>query len=716
MNIGGGKGVDLLSVEYRKAVSSLMLKASLSPGLKTWTEGNHVGFEGTKERIKKMFDKVELSVSSYDTAWVAMVPSPYSSQAPYFPECVNWLLENQSHDGSWGLPHPHPMLVKDALSSTLASVLALKRWGVGEEQRNKGLWFIASNFASVSDEKQHSPIGFDIIFPGMIEYAKELDLNLPLGQRDVDAMLQKRDLELKGSLGSNTKSREAYLAYISEGMGRLQDWEMVMKYQMKNGSLLNSPSATAAALSHLQNAGCLNYLRSLLEKFGNAGWELIGILGWRSEVYWDETYRCWLQREEEIFADRATCAIAFRILRLNGYDISSVPLAQFAEDDQYFKFGQDFKDLGAALELFRASEMIIHPDEVVLEKQNSWSSHFLRQGLSNSSIHADRLNKYIAQEVEDALRFPYYANLDRIANRRSIEHYNVDDTRILKTAYRWIIENRLDKLKFARQKLAYCYFSAAATIFSPEQSDARLSWAKNSVLTTVVDDFFDIGGSEEGAPKPYSTALHSTISEIGVKASAWQARNVTSHIIDIWLKLLRSMLQEAQWVSNKSAPTMDEYMTNAYVSFALGPIVLPALYFVGPKLSEEVVEGPECHKLYKLMSTCGRLLNDIHSFKRESKEGKANALALHMIHGNGVTTEEQAIREMKGLVKSQRRELQRLVLQEKGSTVPRICKDLFWKMSKVLHTFYEKDDGFTSHDMLRAVKSVIYEPVLLAEF
>lgn len=786
----------LLLLLHHKPKSSCVtapISASLSPGLKTWTEGNHVGlgFEGTKERIKKMFDKVELSVSSYDTAWVAMVPSPYSSQAPYFPECVNWLLENQSHDGSWGLPHPHPMLVKDALSSTLASVLALKRWGVGEEQRDKGLWFIASNFASVSDEKQHSPIGFDIIFPGMIEYAKELDLNLPLGQRDVDAMLQKRDLELKGGLGSNTKSRDAYLAYISEGMGRLQDWELVMKYQMKNGSLLNSPSATAAALSHLQNAGCLNYLRSLLEKFGNAvptvypldlyarlclvdNLERLGIDRYfRTEIrsVLDETYRCWLQREEEIFADTATCAMAFRILRLNGYDISSVPLAQFAEDDQYFKFGQDFKDLGAALELFRASEMIIHPDEVVLEKQNSWSSHFLRQGLSNSSIHADRLNKYIAQEVEDALRFPYYANLDRIANRRSIEHYNVDDTRILKTAYRsshfcnkdllklavedfnicqsihqnelkqlerWIIENRLDKLKFARQKLAYCYFSAAATIFSPEQSDARLSWAKNSVLTTVVDDFFDIGGSEEELLNLIQlvekwdidiavdccseqveiifSALHSTISEIGVKASAWQARNVTSHIIDIWLKLLRSMLQEAQWVSNKSAPTMDEYMTNAYVSFALGPIVLPALYFVGPKLSEEVVEGPECHKLYKLMSTCGRLLNDIHSFKRESKEGKANALALHMIHGNGVTTEEQAIREMKGLVKSQRRELQRLVLQEKGSTVPRICKDLFWKMSKVLHTFYEKDDGFTSHDMLRAVKSVIYEPVLLAEF
>lgn len=46
---------------------------------------------------------------------------------------------------------------------------------------------------------------------------------------------------------------------------------MVMKYQRKNGSLFNSPSTTAAALTHFHNAGCLHYLSSLLEKFGNAG-------------------------------------------------------------------------------------------------------------------------------------------------------------------------------------------------------------------------------------------------------------------------------------------------------------------------------------------------------------------------------------------------------------------------------------------------------------
>ncbi|KAF9603860.1 hypothetical protein IFM89_038118 [Coptis chinensis] len=53
----------------------------------------------------------------------------------------------------------------------------------------------------------------------------------------------------------------------------------------------------------------------------------------------------------------------------------------------------------------------------------------------------------------------------------------------------WVEENRFDKLNFARQKQACCYFSAAATFFSPQLSEAHMAWAKNGVLTTVFDDF-----------------------------------------------------------------------------------------------------------------------------------------------------------------------------------------------------------------------------------
>ncbi|XAR60034.1 Ent-kaurene synthase [Bertholletia excelsa] len=178
-----------------------LVSGCLKAGMKIARRPN-TGFvysEGSKERferIRNLFSKVELSVSSYDTAWLALVPSPTSSGNPCFPECVDWLLNNQLGDGSWGPSH-HRLLIKDALSSTLASVIALKRWGLGDEQINIGLHFIEMNITSAIDENQYSPIGFDIIFPGMLEYAKDLNLNLPFEPKDLDAMLHRRDLELR---------------------------------------------------------------------------------------------------------------------------------------------------------------------------------------------------------------------------------------------------------------------------------------------------------------------------------------------------------------------------------------------------------------------------------------------------------------------------------------------------------------------------------------
>ena len=78
---------------------------------------------------------------------------------------------------------------------------------------------------------------------------------------------------------------------------------------------------------------------------------------------------------------------------------------------------------------------------------------------------------------------------------------------------------------------------------------------------------------------------------------------------------MRSMWKEAEMVRNNSVPTMAEYMVNGSVSFALGPIVLPALYFIGPKLSQQVIRSDDYRNLFELMSTCGRLLNDIQGFQ-----------------------------------------------------------------------------------------------------
>ncbi|KEH38225.1 Ent-kaurene synthase [Medicago truncatula] len=747
-------------------------------------------FEDTNERIKNMFNKVELSISSYDTAFVAMIPSSTSPHAPFFPQCLNWLLDNQLVDGSWGLPDHHPLLINDALLSTLACILALKQWGIGEDKMNKGLKFIESNLTSINDDKQHHPIGFDIIFPSLIEYAQNLGINLPIGAASLEAMIQKRDKELQRGFQSDSEGWKAYLAYVSEGMLNSLDLNTVLKYQRKNGSLFNSPATTAAAFQHLKNADCLSYLQSVLEKSGNAvptvypldvyarlhmidSLERLGINHhFKEEIQsvLDETYRYWLQRAEDIFLDPTTCAMAFRMLRLNGYDVSSDPFYEYSEDKFANSLKGYLKDVGAVLELYRASQVIIHPDESILVKQSSWTRNLLKQDSSPYQLYTDKIRIYVDNEVNDVLKFPHHANLERLLNRRSVEHYNADETRILKTSYRscnlanqeilklavedfnlcqsiqnkelkqlsrWIVESKLDKLDFARQKLAYCYFSSAATLYSPELSDARISWAKNGVLTTVVDDFFDVGSSEEEqvnliqlmekwdvdvntvfcseAVKIIFSAVRSTICEIGEKSVERQGRNVKDNVIKIWLDLMRSMFTEAEWSRTKTIPTIDDYMQNAYVSFALGPIVLPALYLVGPKLSDDASENQELDHLFKTMSTSGRLLNDIQGFKRESEEGKLNAVSLHMVHGNGVVTYEDTTDKLKGVIEDNRRELLRLVLQEKGSFVPRDCKDLFWKMMKVLNLFYMKDDGFTSNEMHSTVNAVLKDPIILDE-
>nr|APG42604.1 kaurene synthase-like 3 [Salvia divinorum] len=771
---------------FRFSTASASLKAGLqttSPKITSMP----ACFEETRGRIAKLFDNDELSVSTYDTAWVAMVPSPTSLEEPCFPDSLNWLLENQCPDGSWARPHHHPLLKKDVLSSTLACILALKKWGVGEEQIIRGLHFMELNFASATDECQITPVGFDIVFPAMLDYARGSSLNLRLEPTTFNDLMHKRELELIRGNQNHTSEREAYWAYIAEGMGELQNWESIMKYQRKNGSFFNCPSTTAAAFIALRNSDCLNYLHLALKKFGNAvpavypldkysqlcivdNLERLGIRQYfltEIQNVLDETHRCWMQGNEEIFMDASTCALAFRTLRWNGYDVTSDPVTKILQ--QCFP-SSIMTDIKTTLELYRASELTLYPDERDLDEQNLRLKLLLEQELETGLSQSCQLGRGINAEVNQAIEYPFYAIMDRVAKQKSIEHYNLDNTRILKTSFclpnfsnkdflflsiedfnrcqaahreelreleRWVVENRLDELKFARSKSAYCYFSAAATFFAPELSDARMSWAKNGVLTTVVDDFFDLGGSMEELKNLIKlvelwdvdvstecssnnvqiifSALKHTICEIGDKAFKLQGRCVTNHIIGIWLDLLNSMMRETEWARDNFVPTIDEYMSNAHVSFSLGPTVLPALYLVGPKLSEEMVNQPEYHNLFKLMSTCGRLLNDVRGYERELKDGKLNALSLYINNHGGEVSKEAAISVIESWIETQRRELLRMVLEGKKSVLPKPCKALFWHMCSVVHQFYSKDDGFTKQDLLEVVNAIIHQPILLKE-
>ncbi|CAL4994541.1 unnamed protein product [Urochloa decumbens] len=724
-----------------------------------------------------------LPPSAYDTAWVAMVPATTAVAAPRFPGCVRWILDNQRADGSWGADDHDPSLRKDALLSTLACVLALTTWGAGDDHVAKGLRFIARNSSAVTDDTCDTPQGFSIIFPGMLARGLDMGLEIPLAPEDVDAIFRLRDMELK-SMDKDNSGSKAFMAYVAEGLGGdLVDWDQATVYQRKNGSFFDSPATTAAAVIHSNNGRALDYLDSLVSKFGSSvptmfprhmysslrmvdTLEKMGIsLSFSSEInsILDMVYSSWLANDEEIMLDMTTCAMAFRLLRLHGYEISSGGLARFSEESSFHEsVAGHLNDTEALLELYKASQIKILEDELILEKIRSWSAELLKQQLRANKISSSA----DPAEVERVLKFPFYTNLERVEHKWNIEHFKTGRFQMLKSAYRacradeeivalatdgfhssqavyqqdlehlnrWVKEARLDELEFVRLMPLHILFAAASTMFPSALSEARIAWTKMCIVTTAIDDLFDTVGTREELNNVVKLiemwdeheqvgfcseraeivfrCIYDACHQIGAKAGALQNRSVVHHLAELWAEVSTAMLTEAEWkMSGHIAASMEEYMKAGAPSYSLATVITASAYVMVPGLTEEVVRSADYGELVRHVSICGRLTNDLVCYEREKEQGKHNSvLVLARRNGGDV---EAAKREVRSANEASRRELLRLVLRE-GSAVPRACRMLFWYMCKANNFFYLDEDTYvTPKEMMQTARSVVLDPLRL---
>ncbi|HEU0169312.1 MAG TPA: hypothetical protein VFS62_16155, partial [Chloroflexota bacterium] len=221
----------------------------LEPGASSWDLPQSIGFELRRNsplaRILELMENPEerpgIAGCAYDTAWLAGVPADDAADESRYPECLEWLVDHQLTDGSWGgtVQYEH-----DRILSTLAALAPLARFGHRGDDREavlagtRYLWQHGHRLA-------HEPIelvGFELLLPTMIARAQSAGVRVP---PHLDVYRREREKKLSLIPPDMLYSPRATPIHSLEFLGAEADLDRLAKAQGTNGSIGNSPAATA---------------------------------------------------------------------------------------------------------------------------------------------------------------------------------------------------------------------------------------------------------------------------------------------------------------------------------------------------------------------------------------------------------------------------------------------------------------------------------------
>jgi halimadienyl-diphosphate synthase len=198
--------------------------------------------------------------TSYDTAWVASLPDPADPNRPRFPAALQWVVDHQLPDGSWGgaIRYQH-----DRIISTLAALLPLMRFSQSDHAQRalrraqSYIWQHAHTLPHEASEL----VGFELLLPALVRQANQAGIELP-SYLDVYAEQRARKLALVPA--DLLYSPRVTLVHSLEFLGEDVDPIRLLAAQGANGSVGNSPAATAFLLHYIEDPAALGYLRGCL--------------------------------------------------------------------------------------------------------------------------------------------------------------------------------------------------------------------------------------------------------------------------------------------------------------------------------------------------------------------------------------------------------------------------------------------------------------------
>jgi halimadienyl-diphosphate synthase len=302
-----------------------------------------------KELVQNLSER--MGPSAYDVAWMARLQNSSNGGARW-PDLIEWLLENQRPDGSWG---GEIVYYHDRVISTLAAATALRENGASQRAQNaiknaeRFLW----HHMHLLSRDPFELSGFELIFPTLLAEAQAVGLNVPIhtyGYKEIQtAKLRLIPPQMFYSPNIST-------VYSLEFMGRSGDPERMRPMVNTSGSLGNSPATTAYYLWLYQNdQDALAYLEMVRNqnrivtvypfRIFELAWVLYSLSFCRVPLVQFADQNIWNELQAEIsptgvaldpsfgVTDGDITSVCCRLLLGAGYDVDPLVLAHFEDKE-----------------------------------------------------------------------------------------------------------------------------------------------------------------------------------------------------------------------------------------------------------------------------------------------------------------------------------------------------------------------------------------------
>lgn len=210
-----------------------------------------------------------ISATAYDTAWLASLSLPTNGQdsGPLYLTALQWLLDKQWPDGSWGgaVRYEH-----DRILSTLVALSSIAAHDVRGEYSSviaNGTRYLWQHGHILSSEPVEL-VAFELLLPTLVKRAQDAGICVP---PHLDVYRAERAEKLRLIPAGTLYSPRVTLVHSLEFLGEQADLSGFYAAQGANGAIGNSPAATAFFYELSQDARALAYLDKFLADSNDTG-------------------------------------------------------------------------------------------------------------------------------------------------------------------------------------------------------------------------------------------------------------------------------------------------------------------------------------------------------------------------------------------------------------------------------------------------------------